>query len=179
MAAFTLRYARAFADVIADAHLPHDVVKQQLNDFTTAWQAAADLREVFLDPSFPQAEKLAILDRLNEKMQLAPQVKNFIAVLLHHNRMDVYEEILDEFQKEMNSRLGIAVVEVTSARGLDEQERQALIVKVGELTHGKVEAIFREDSVLIGGVIVRVGCTVYDGSVRGRLAALEEQLAAK
>lgn len=179
MAAYTLRYARAFADVIAEAHLSYDVVKQQLHDFTTAWRAAADLREVFLDPSFPEPEKIAILDRLNEKMQLAPPVRNFIAVLLHHNRMDVYDEILDEFRKEMNSRLGIAVVEVTSARGLDEQERQALIAKIGELVHGKVEAAFHEDGELIGGVIVRVGSTVYDGSVRGRLAALEEQLAAK
>lgn len=179
MAAYALRYARAFADVIAEAHLSYDLVKQQLNDFTAAWEAAADLREVFLDPSFPQPEKLAILDRLNAKMQLASQVKNFIAVLLHHNRMDVYGEILDEFEKEMNSRLGIAVVEVTSARGLDEPERQALILKIGELVHGKVEATFREDPELIGGVIVRVGSTVYDGSVRGRLAALEEQLAAK
>ena len=179
MAAYALRYARAFADVIAEAHLPYEDVKRQLNDFTTAWHAAADLREVFLDPSFPQPEKIAILDKLNEKMQLAPQVKNFIAVLLHHNRMDVYDEMLDEFRKEMNSRLGIAVVEVTSARGLDEQERQALILNIGELVHGKVEATFREDHELIGGVIVRIGSTIYDGSVRGRLAALEEQLVAK
>jgi F-type H+-transporting ATPase subunit delta len=68
---------------------------------------------------------------------------------------------------------------VTSARLLDEQERRALIVKIGELAQGKVEATFREDASLIGGVIVQVGSTVYDGSVRGRLAVLEEQLAAK
>jgi F-type H+-transporting ATPase subunit delta len=179
MSAFALRYARAFADVIAEAHLSYDDVKSQLNDFSTAWHAAADLREVFLDPSFPLPEKITILDRLNEKMKLAQQVKNFVAVLLHHNRMDAYEEILDEFQKEMNGRLGIAQVEVTSARVLDEQERQALIMKIGEMVHGKVEAKFHEDRSLIGGVIVRVGSTIYDGSVRGRLAVLEEQLAAK
>ena len=179
MAPFALRYARAFADVIAEAHLPYEEVKRQLNDFTTAWMAAADLREVFLDPSFPLPEKITILDRLNEKMQLAPQVRNFLAVLLHHDRMDVYEEILDEFRKEMNRRLGVSEVEVTSARALDEQERWALMEQVGELVHGKVEATYIEDPSLIGGVIVRVGSTVYDGSVRGRLALLEEQLLAK
>lgn len=179
MAAFALRYARAFADVVSEAHLSYDLVKEQLKDFTKAWDEAADLREVFLDPSFPLPEKIAILERLNVKMQLAQPVKNFIAVLLHHNRMDVYEEILDEFRKEMNGRLGIAEVAVTSARLLDEQERGDLIEKIGELVHGKVEATFREDRALIGGVIVRVGSTVYDGSVRGRLAVLEEQLAAK
>ncbi len=179
MSAFALRYARAFADVIAEAHLPYEQVKSQLNDFSTAWHAAADLREVFLDPSFPLPEKLTILDRLNEKMKLAQQVRNFLAVLLQHNRMDVYEEILDEFRKEMNGRLGIAQVEVTSARSLERQERAVLLDKIGEMVHGKVEATFHEDASLIGGVIVRVGSTVYDGSVRGRLAVLEEQLAAK
>lgn len=179
MAAFALRYARAFADVIAEAHLSYEDVKLQFSDFTTAWHSAADLREVFLDPSFPLPDKIAILDRLNEKMQLAPQVKNFLAVMLQHNRMDVYEEILDEFRKEMNNRLGIVEVEVTSARSLDVKERRDLIEKISDLAHGKVEATFREDQSLIGGVIVRIGSTIYDGSVRGRLAVLEGQLAAK
>lgn len=179
MAAFALRYARAFADVMAETHLAYEDARRQLNDFTAAWHAAADLREIFLDPSFPLPEKVTILDRLNERMQLAPQVRNFLAVLLQHNRMDAFEEILNELGKEMNSRLGIAEVEVISARPLDEQERGALIVKIGELAHGRVEAKFREDPSLIGGVIVQVGSTVYDGSVRGRLAGLEEQLAAK
>lgn len=179
MSAFALRYARALADVIAEAHLSYEDVKQQLHDFTMAWHEAADLREVFLDPSFPLPDKITILDRLNGKMMLAPQVRNFIAVLLHHDRMDAYEEILGEFRKEMNSRLGISEVEITSARDLDEDERQELIRQMGELVHGKVEATFREDRTLIGGVIVRVGSTVYDGSVRGRLAVLEKELAAK
>ena len=179
MSAYALRYARAFADVMAEAHLPYEDVKRQLGDFSAAWHEAADLREVFLDPSFPLPEKIVILDRLNEKMQLAQQVRNFIAVLLQHNRMDAYEEILDEFRKEMNSRLGVAEVTVTSARLLEDQERQGLIAKISEMVHGKVEATFDEDHSLIGGVIVRVGSTVYDGSVRGRLAVLEEQLAAK
>lgn len=179
MAPFALRYARALADVTVEAHLSYEDVKRQLNDFTTAWHAAADLREVFLDPSFPLPEKITILDRMNGKMQLAVQVRNFLAVLLNHNRMESYEEILDDFRKEMNMRLGIAEVEVTSARALDEQERRSLMEQVGELVHGTVEATFHEDRLLIGGVIVRVGCTVYDGSVRGRLAVLEEQLVAK
>ncbi len=179
MAAFSLRYARAFAEVITEAHLSYENVKRQLKDFLAAWHSAPDLREVFLDPSFPLPEKITILDRMNAKMKLAQPVRNFIAVLLHHNRMDALEEILDEFRREMNSRLGISEVEVTSARPLDDQERQALIAQVGELVHGQVEAKFHEDSSLIGGVIVRVGCTIYDGSIRGRLAVLEENLAAK
>lgn len=177
MAAFALRYARALAEVMAEAHLSYEDVKRQLDDFTAAWHAAADLREVFLDASFPLPEKITILDRMNGKMQLAPEVRNFVAVLLERNRMDAYEEILDEFRKEMNRRMGISEIEVTSARGLDEKERQALIEKIGELVHGTVEATFCEDQALIGGVIVRVGSTIYDGSVRGRLAVLEKQLA--
>lgn len=179
MSAYALRYARAFADVITEANLSYEDVKSQLNDFTHAWEVAADLREVFLDPSFPLPDKLAILDRMNGKMQLAPQVRNFVAVLLQHNRMHAFEEILGEFRQEMNGRLGISEVEITTARPLGMGERKELIEQVGDLVHGKVDATFREDSSLIGGVIVRVGSTVYDGSVSGRLSRLEEQMAAK
>jgi F-type H+-transporting ATPase subunit delta len=179
MAAVASRYARALADVVSEAHLAPQDVSQQLADFMATWKGSADLQEVFLDPSFPAGQKVAILDRMNQKMGLAAQVRNFIAVLLEHGRMKAIEEILEEYRQEMNRRLGIAEVQVTSARALAAEERQALVARIAGLTVGQVEASFHEDHSLIGGVIVRIGSTVYDGSVRGRLERLQEQLAAE
>jgi F-type H+-transporting ATPase subunit delta len=179
MAAFAARYARAFADVVAEAHLPLEQVQQQLNDFMATWNGAADLREVFLDPSFPAEEKVAILDRMNQKLGLAPVVRNFLAVVLQHERMHAMEEILKEFREEMNRRLGITAVSITSARALNEAERKSLLEQVGTLAEGPVDASFHEDASLLGGVVVQVGSKVYDGSVRGRFARLEEQLAVR
>jgi F-type H+-transporting ATPase subunit delta len=179
MAAFAARYARAFADVVEESHLPLEEVKQQLDDFMSAWHAAADLREVFLDPSFPVEEKVAILDRMNQKMGLAQPVRNFLAVVLQHERMHAIEEILKEFREEMNRRLGITAVSITSARPLNEEQRKALVEQVSTLTKNRIEPSFHEDASLLGGVVVQVGSKVYDGSVRGRFARLEEQLAVR
>jgi F-type H+-transporting ATPase subunit delta len=177
MAAIAAPYARAFADVVFEAHLNANDVQQQLNDFVAAWRESADLRELFLDPSFPSDQKVAILDKLNARLGLSVQVRNFIAVIIQHDRLYVLDEILAEYRKEMNRRLGISEVQVTTARPLDADERQEIEQRVAALTGTQVQATYHEDKSLLGGVVVRVGSTVYDGSVKGRLDRLKEQLA--
>jgi F-type H+-transporting ATPase subunit delta len=177
MSAFAARYARALADVVLEEHLKAADVQKQLNDFASAWHVSAGLREVFLDPSFPSEQKVAILDKMNARLGMSPQARNFIAVLIDHGRIHALDEVLAEFRHEMNARLGISEVLVTTARALDEQERREVEANVAEMTKSQVSATFHEDASLLGGVIVRVGSTVYDGSVRGRLNRLKEELA--
>jgi F-type H+-transporting ATPase subunit delta len=76
----------------------------------------------------------------------------------------------------MNRRLQISDAEVLTARPLQEQERAKLEREVAELAGTRVHATFLEDKSLIGGAIVRIGSTIYDGSVRGRLERLRERL---
>jgi F-type H+-transporting ATPase subunit delta len=177
MAAIAAPYARAFADVVFEAHLNANDVQQQLNDFVAAWRESADLRELFLDPSFPSDQKVAILDKLNARLGMSVQMRNFIAVIIQHDRLYVLDEILAEYRKEVNRRLGISEVQVTTARPLDANERQGIEQKVAAMTGTQVQATYHEDKSLLGGVVVRVGSTVYDGSVKGRLDRLKEQLA--
>jgi F-type H+-transporting ATPase subunit delta len=191
MAAFAAQYARALADVVLENHLrDHDIeahhndfsaaqdTERQLSDFAAAWHTSAGLREVFLDPSFPAEQKVAILDKLNARLGMSQQARNFIAVLINHDRIHALDEVLAEFRREINARLGIAEVQVTTARSLEEEERRTLEAQIAEMTKSQVSATFHEDASLLGGVIVRVGSTVYDGSVRGRLDRLKEELAA-
>ena len=182
MAAFTAPYARALADVVFDPKAAHGLKPEQalsqLSNFAGAWRESADLREVFLDPSFPVAQKVAILDKLNVRLKMAQPVRNFIAVLINHDRMDAFDEVLADFRHEMNARLNIAEVEVTTARKLDEGEQKSLEAQIAELAKSAISAKFRDDPSLVGGVIVRIGSTVYDDSIRGRLNRLREQLAA-
>lgn len=177
MAAVASPYARSFADVVFEAHLNANDVNQQLNDFVAAWRISAELREVFLDPSFPADQKVSILDKLNTRLEMSVQVRNFIAVLIQHDRLNLLDEILGEYRKEINRRLGISEVQVTTARPLEADERQGIEQKVAALTGTQIQATYHEDKSLLGGVVVRVGSTVYDGSVRGRLDRLKEQLA--
>ncbi|MBV8630438.1 MAG: ATP synthase F1 subunit delta [Silvibacterium sp.] len=177
-AALEPAYARALADVVLTERLDPAQVESNLADFAAAWHESAPLREVFLDPSFSIEEKVAILDKLNRRLQMTQVARNFVAVLVRHDRLLLYDDILKEFRHEMNRRLGISEVEVTTARKLDDPSRAALESQIAGLTRGRIAATFHEDASLMGGAIVRIGSTVYDGSIRGRLDRLEAELAA-
>jgi F-type H+-transporting ATPase subunit delta len=176
MAAVAAPYARAFADVVLEAHLNANDVQKQLDEFVAVWWESDDLREVFLDPTFPADQKVTILDKLNVRLGMSQQVRNFVAVLIQHDRLDILGEILDEYRREMDRRLGISEVHVTTARPLEADERRGIEQKVASLTGTQVRAQYFEDKSLLGGVVVRVGSTVYDGSVRGRIERLRKQL---
>jgi F-type H+-transporting ATPase subunit delta len=178
MALFASRYARAFADVIFEMKLNAKSVQGQLADFAAAWHESRDLREFFTDPSFPVDQKVSFLDKLNAKLKMGQQTRNFIAVLIRNDRIAGLDSVIAELRRELNQRLGISEAKVTSARKLDDQERKELEQQIAALTGGTVEAQFEEDSSLLGGAVVQVGSTVYDGSVRGRLDRLREELTA-
>jgi F-type H+-transporting ATPase subunit delta len=176
MAVFAARYARAFADVVVDAQFNPAEVDQQLNDFAVTLAGSKDLKELLLNPSISVRKRVSILDAVNGRVGGGPKVRNFLAVLISHERLSSLSEILTEYRLEMNRRSAISDAEVVSARPLGEQERSALAGQVAELAGTRVNATFREDKSLIGGVIVRIGSTIYDGSVRGRLERLKERL---
>ena len=177
MAAFVSRYARAFADVVADFKLDTASVEQQLKDFVATWDSSAVLREVFEDPSVPAVQKIAVIDQMKAKLGLAPQVRNLLAVLVDHNRIGALHEIVAEYHRQLQERLGIFQAEVVTARELKAADKSALLEHVSGLAKGKVNATFRIDPEILGGVVVRIGSTVYDGSVLGRVERLKEVLA--
>ncbi len=177
MAAFVSRYARAFADVVADFKLDTASVEQQLKDFVATWDSSAVLREVFEDPSVPAVQKIGVIDQMKAKLGLAPQVRNLLAVLVDHNRIGALHEIVAEYHRQVQERLGIFQAEVVTARELQAADKTALLEHVSGLAKGKVNATFRIDPAILGGVVVRIGSTVYDGSVLGRVERLKEVLA--
>ena len=178
MSAFAARYARAFADVVLDTKLDPADVERQLTDFAATFAASKDLREVLLNPSIPAAKRVSVLDAVNRRIGCGPKVRNFLAVLISHERLAALNEMIEEFRLEMNRRLSISDAEVVTARPLQEQERAKLEREVAELAGTRVNATFRQDKSLIGGAMVRIGSTIYDGSVRGRLERLKERLVA-
>lgn len=178
MASFASRYAQAFADVVFEGYLNPKDAQRQLADFAAAWHESRPLREFLTDPSFPVEQKVALLDKLNAKLQMSQQARNLIAVLIRNDRIAGLDDVLAELRRTINQRLNISEAKVISARRLDETERRALEKQIAELTGGQVDAHYEEDSSLIGGAVVQVGSTVYDGSVRGRLDRLREELTA-
>ncbi len=170
------RYARALLDVLEGNGADAEAADRELGEFVAAWQESPGLRSVFLDPSYPARQKVGLLDKLNAKLGMSGPVRNFVAVIVNHERMEGFEAIVEEFRRLLRGDLGIDKVEWTSARPLDAREREAVEARIHALTGKRVEATFREDPALLGGARLKIGSTVYDGSVRGRLDGLREQL---
>jgi F-type H+-transporting ATPase subunit delta len=178
MADFAARYARAFADVVLSARVAADQVNAQLSDFLSTLAESADLRQALFNPALAVDVRVRVIDALVPRLHLSSEVRNFLAVLLRHERMNAVEEIVAAFRAEMDRRQGISEVEVISARRLDADERYQMEQQVARLAGTQVRARFREDNGLIGGAVVKIGSTIYDGSVRGRLDRMKQELMA-
>jgi F-type H+-transporting ATPase subunit delta len=178
MAAFVSRYAAAFLDVVTDARLDAASIDRQFADFLATWNGSADLREFFTNPAIPAAQKVMFLDKLNAKMGLQKELRNLIAVLINNGRVGSVTEVAAAYRKLLQDQLGIRQAEIITARELDEAERTSLLAGVAKLAGARVEASFKVDKSILGGTVVRIGSTVYDGSVRGRLDRLKESLTA-
>ena len=177
-AAFAVRYARAFADVVASNKLDAAVLDRQFRDFVATWDGSRELRELFVNPAVPAAQKVSILDKLNAKMGLQRELRNLLAVLINNDRIGDVHEVVRAWRTEMQERLGVRQAEIVTARELSEAERAELIAGVGKLAGSRIEPTFKLDKSIIGGTVVRIGSTVWDGSVRGRLERLKEALIA-
>jgi F-type H+-transporting ATPase subunit delta len=177
-AAFASRYARAFADVVTSAGLDAVALDRQLSDFLATWDGSKELRELFVNPAVPATQKVAVLDKLNTKMDLQKELRNLIAVLINNDRIGLVHEVAAAYRAEMQERMGIRQAEIVTARELSSKEREELLAGVGKLAGSRIEASFKLDKAIIGGTVVRIGSTVYDGSVRGRLERLKETLIA-
>ncbi len=176
MAMITLRYAHAFEQVVVANKLDASVALAQLRDFADTFTDSADLREVLIDPSVPSAQKLKILDAIGERIGMFPQVRNFVAVITEHERLHELNEIIAEYAMAADQEAGVADAEITTALPLNDQDREQLEGEIGKLAGGQVRAVYLQDKSLLGGVIVKLGSTVYDGSVRGQLAQLKQKL---
>ncbi len=178
MAAFVARYARAFLDVVTSAHLDTAALDRQLQDFEATWNGSPELQTFFENPAVAATQKIAILDKLNAKIGMQKELRNLLAVLINNDRIGQVREVAAAYRAELQERMGIRQAEITTARELGSDERNALIDSVGKMAGGRVEATFTQDASILGGAVVRIGSTVYDGSVRGRLERLKETLVA-
>jgi len=178
MAAFASRYASAFLDVVTSAHLDTAAIDRQLNDFLATWDGSAELRTFFANPAVAARQKVAFLDKLNARMGLQKELRNLLAVLIDNDRITHVHEVAASYRAQLQERMGIRQAEIVTARELSHDERNALLESVGKLAGAKIEAKFTLDQSILGGTVVRIGSTVYDGSVRGRLERLKETLVA-
>jgi F-type H+-transporting ATPase subunit delta len=176
MASVASTYARAFADVILDTHLDADRSIAELRAIASLLAESSDLRRVWENPAIPAEQKRRVLDVIAERDGVSTQTRNLVAVLIDHRRIHFLEPIIRQLEKDLDARLGFAEAQITSARLLGDAEKQEFETQVGKLTGKKVRAHYEEDQALLGGAVVRVGSTIYDGSVKGQLERMKEAI---
>lgn len=176
MSVLSLRYAHAFASVANQNHLDTAAAQQQLEDFNGTLADSRQLREVLMNPSIENGPKLRILDAIASRIGMFPQVRNFLAVIMDHQRLHELSEILAEYHAVADEQAHTAEAEITSARALNADDRAELESQVARLAGGQVRATYREDPTLLGGAIVRIGSTVYDGSIRAQFQQLKQKM---
>jgi F-type H+-transporting ATPase subunit delta len=177
MSVVAIRYARAFAEVVTDRKIAPDQAVEELNTIAHLVKTSSELRNVLQNPSVAQQQKLNLLDAIVKKTGGSKSLRNFIAVLIDQHRIGQIEEIAQQFRKELDDRLGIADARVSSARELSSAERKSLEEQMASITGKEIRASYQEDESLLGGAVVRIGSTIYDGSVRGRLRKMKERIA--
>ena len=176
MASVASTYARAFADVVLDERLDANRAIGGMRRVSGFLAESPDLRRVWENPAVPIEQKRHLLDAIVRREGIEKPVRNLVAVLIDHRRVQYLEQIARQLEKELDDRLGIAEAEVTSARELGDAEKRSLEGKIEKLTGKKVRARFGLDASLLGGVTVRVGSTIYDGSVKGQLEKIKEAI---
>jgi F-type H+-transporting ATPase subunit delta len=183
MASVVGTYARAFADVVladvvktGSSHLDPARALQELHSIEALLKESDQLRRVLENPAIPGNSKRAVIDSITARLGTTRQVRNFVAVLTDHRRLPLFSEILKQLEQELNDRQGFAEAEISSARPLNDPEKQLLESEITKLTGKKVRARYELDASLLGGAVIQVGSTIYDGSVKGQLDRIREQL---
>ncbi len=176
MASVASTYARAFADVVLNSHLDAARAIGGLRRISALLGENVDLRRVWENPAVPAEQKRRLLDAIAQREGMDKPERNLIAVLIDHRRIPFLARIIEQLEKELDARLGFAEAQISSARELSESEKGALEAQVEKTTGKKVRAQYGLDASLLGGAVVRVGSTIYDGSVKGQLERIKEAI---
>jgi F-type H+-transporting ATPase subunit delta len=172
------RYAAALADV-ALADNAADKIRGELAEFLGLLREAPQLGTLLSSPAVPRAGKRAVAEALVKRLGASHTLRNFLCVVLDHRRTRLLPEIQAALDRQLDERLGIARATVTSARELHQDDQVKLQAVLQHMTGRRVEAQYSLDPALIAGTVVRIGSTIYDGSVRTRIEKMRHQLASQ
>jgi F-type H+-transporting ATPase subunit delta len=170
------RYATALADVIVEQHEEAEV-RAELSEWQEMLEANPSLLEIFRNPTVGYEQKQKVLNDLINRSKVRSTTANFLRVLLRNQRLADLPEVAAKLSQIMDERSGVISADVVSAQPLSTATTAALAARLGDITGKKVNLNFATDEALLGGIVTRIGSTVYDGSVRNQLERLGEELA--
>lgn len=172
--------ARRYATALADVVIPRGedrAVQEELSQWEAMMQSNQMLQEVFGNPTIPYDQKRKVLMTLIARTHVGSLTANFLQVLLQNHRLGDLTEVNKRFAQVLDERAGVVTAEVQTVHLVPEASQQALRAKLMTLTGKKVHLKFSTDEDLIGGIVTRIGSTIYDGSVRSQLQQVKQKMA--
>lgn len=169
-------YAQALLGVVADGKADATALNRELGELAGLIAGSRELRLTMASPAVSLPQKQAVLEALAYRLGLSRIMRNFLAVATSRGRATDIPDIAAAFEHLWRRRQGVQRAEIFTVRPLPPAERAAIERDLAAATGGRIEAEYRQDDSLIGGFLARVGDTVYDGSLRGRLERLRRGL---
>ena len=169
------RYAKALFDV-ASAEFTPEQAEKELVAFADLVVAHDDLRQALASPAIPAARKRAVVAQLLDRQQPSGPVRKLLLLLAERDRLDLLADLVSVYHERVMEHLKVVQAEVTTATPLEPEQAAQLQQRLGTTIGRTVTLTTRVDPSLIGGMVARIGSTVYDGSVATQLTTLRQRL---
>lgn len=170
------RYAAALADVTIERREEREV-HNELEQWASLIESHSQLKEVFSNPTIVYDQKRKVLEDLITRSRVRETTASFLRVLLKNQRLAQLRDIVARYSYVLDERAGMVVASVTTARPISEELQKNLHEALTTATGRKVRLSFETDERIIGGLVARIGSTIFDGSVQNQLERLSEDLA--
>jgi F-type H+-transporting ATPase subunit delta len=172
------RYASALADVVIERKEEREV-KQEIDQWASMIEDNPQLKEVFANPTIAYDEKRKVLEELITRSRVTPTTASFLRVLLRNQRLSQLRDVAERFSQVLDERGGVVSASVTTAKPIPEDLQNQLRETLAAATGRNVRVTFNTDETIIGGLVARIGSTIFDGSVQNRLERLSDELAGR
>lgn len=172
------RYASALADVVIERREEREV-QQEIELWASMIQDNPQLKEAFANPTVAHEHKQTLLEELISRARVRPTTASFLRVLLRNQRLAQLPEVAERFRQILDERGGVVAAQITTARPIPEELKKSLHDALASATGRTVRLTFATDETIIGGLVARIGSTVFDGSVENHLERLAAGLAGR
>jgi F-type H+-transporting ATPase subunit delta len=172
------RYAAALADVSIERREEREV-QNELDQWASMIEANPQLKEVFANPTVAYDQKRKVLEDLISRSRVRDTTASFLRVLLRNQRIAQLRDVAERYGLILDERSGVVAANVTTARPIPEELKSSLHESLAAATGRKVRLSFTTDEKIIGGLVARIGSTIFDGSVQNHLDRLSESLSGR
>ncbi len=170
------RYASALADVVVERKEEREV-REEIEQWASMIESNAELKEVFANPTVAYDDKRKVLEELISRTRVRPTTASFLRVLLRNQRLSQLRDVSERFALVLDERAGVVSADVTTAIPISEDLKNTVRETLAAATGRRVRVSFSTDETIIGGMVARIGSTIFDSSVQNRLDRLSDELA--